>query len=254
MLAQLQNLVSLSSTELAICLAVLLAAGMVRGFAGFGLSALTMAGLTLIMPPVTLIPVCFMLEAVASIMMFRGGLRLADRRISLGLALGSAIGIPIGLAATITVPTDISRMIALGLILVLSLLQLLKASPAFLATRPGLYAAGLTAGIATGLASVGGMVVALYVLAQNAAAPRMRASLVLYLFLGMFASAVWLSFSGLLDTLALRRALVFAPVVMLGVVLGTALFRPSLEQFYRRFCLGLLMTLATVGLLRLALT
>ena len=45
MLANLQSFLSLSSMELGICLAVVLFAGIVRGFSGFALSALTMAGL-----------------------------------------------------------------------------------------------------------------------------------------------------------------------------------------------------------------
>lgn len=253
MLTELQNFLSLTTTEVMISLVVVLLAGMVRGFAGFGMSALMMAGLALIMPPITLIPVCFMMESVASVMMFRGGFRMADRKVVWGLALGSIIGTPIGLMATMTVSPDMSRTIALALILLLALLQLRRSPPAFLATRKGLYGAGLTAGVATGLASVGGMVVALYVLAQQAPAARMRASLVMYLALAMFSSGLWLYFSGLLDMLAVQRALVFAPVVILGVLLGTVLFRPSLEQFYKRFCLGLLMSLAMVGLLRMAL-
>lgn len=253
MLSELQNFLSLSATEVTISLIIVLLAGMVRGFAGFGMSALMMAGLALIMPPITLIPVCFMLETVASLLMFRGGFRMADRKVVWGLIIGSVIGTPLGLLATLTMSPDTSRMIALGLILVLALMQLLRRPPAILATRKGLYGAGLTAGIATGLASVGGMVVALYVLAQQAPAAQMRATLVMYLALAMFVSAVSLSVSGLLDLLALKRALVFAPVVVLGVLLGTVLFRPSLEQFYKRFCLGLLMTLALSGLLRMAL-
>ena len=61
MLANLQSFLSLSATELGICLAVVLFAGIVRGFSGFALSALTMAGLALIIPPLALIPICFLL-------------------------------------------------------------------------------------------------------------------------------------------------------------------------------------------------
>ena len=253
MLANLQSFLSLSSMELGICLAVVLFAGIVRGFSGFALSALTMAGLALIIPPLALIPICFLLESVASVVMLRGGFQMADRKIAWGLAIGSVVGTPVGLMATMAVAPDTSRTIALCLILVLALLQLLRKSPAFLATTAGLYVAGVTSGIATGLASVGGMVVALYVLAQQAPAARMRASLVMYLFLTMFSSALWLSVSGVLDMLAVKRALVFAPFVIGGVLLGTVLFRPSLEQFYKRFCLTLLMALALVGLARLLL-
>lgn len=253
MLANLQNILSLSAIELGICLTVVLLAGVVRGFSGFALSALTMAALALIIPPVALIPVCFLLESVASVVMLRGGFQMADRKIAWGLAIGTVVGTPVGLMATMAVSPDTSRTIALILILVLALLQLLRKSPAFLATPAGLYVSGFTAGIATGLAGVGGLVVALYVLAQQAPAACMRASLVMYLFLIMFSSAFWLSVSGVLDMLALKRALVFAPLVIIGVLVGTKLFIPSLEQFYKRFCLTLLMALALSGLLRLVL-
>jgi len=250
MLNYLQNTLMLSPLELTVSVAVVFVAGMVRGFAGFGLSALVMAGLALIIPPVSLIPVCFMLEGTASMIMIRGGFKNADRKIAYGLAIGSAIGVPFGLLTTMNVSVDTSRLLALSLILVLAFLQLVKKSPAFLATRPGLYITGLVAGFATGIASVGGMVVALYVLAQQAPAARMRASLVLFLFLGLFTSVIWLSLSGMLDALAIKRASFLVPVVIAGVLTGSYLFRPSLEGLYKRFCLVLLIGLAITGLLR----
>lgn len=47
------------------------AAGMVRGFAGFALSALVMASIALIIPPVELIAVCWVLEMSASLLLVR---------------------------------------------------------------------------------------------------------------------------------------------------------------------------------------
>lgn len=254
MFAYLHSALELTQAELITALVVVLFAGLVRGFAGFGLSALVMAGLALIIAPVSLIPVCFLLEAVASAMMIRSGFKNANRKLAWGLAISSAIGVPLGLAATMNLPEDLSRLIALLLIMVLAVLQLLRKSPAFLATQAGLYVSGLAAGIATGLASVGGMVVALYVLSQNTAPSAMRGSLVMYLFLGMFTSVFWLGTTGLLDALAIKRALFLAPVAIIGVLLGTELFRPSMEMFYKRFCLALLIFLAITGVFRLLLS
>ena len=95
----------------------------------------------------------------------RDGVRQWDRAVVTGLVVGSGLGLPIGLYLTNTLPIETSKAIALGVILTLAALQLLKVRAAFLATKPGVYLSGLTAGMATGLASVGGMVVALYVLA-----------------------------------------------------------------------------------------
>ena len=251
--AYLAAALELSPGALSYSIVAIFIASIVRGFAGFALSALIMASMAMVIPPVSLIPLCIILEMVASVLMFRGGLRDADRQVVVGLAIGSTIGVPLGLYATRALPTDVSRMVALILILVLAALQLTRSSPAFLATRPGLYASGLVAGIATGLASIGGMVVALYVLARDAPPRSMRASLVLYLFISMFTSSLWLASSGMLDSLAFKRAAVFAPLIIVGVLLGIRLFRPSLQPFYRRFCLLLLIALAVLGLVRLAL-
>jgi hypothetical protein len=73
---------------------------------------------------------------------------------------------PIGLYFTQNVSAELSQTVALCLILVLAVTQLANMRLAFLNTRAGLVSAGIGAGIATGLASVGGMVVALYVLSS----------------------------------------------------------------------------------------
>ena len=251
MLDYLQNLLELSAQETLIALSVVFFAGVVRGFSGFALSALVMSGLALIIPPISLIPICFILEAVAGLLMIKSGFKHADKRIAWGLVLGSAIGTPVGLYITAHVSPDISRLLALCVILSLTLMQLFKKSPAFLATRPGLYITGVVSGVVTGIASVGAMVVALYVLSQKAPAARMRATLVMYLFLGLFPGSIWLSLSGFLNSLAITRGLILAPLAIAGVLLGTMFFRPSLESAYKRFCLVLLVILASIGLIRL---
>ena len=250
MIETLANMTELAPGELILCTGAIFVAAIVRGFAGFALSALIMASVVTILPPVELIPVCFLLEATASLMMFRGGMKEADMRIVWGLAISSAVGSPIGLYATTTLPVDTSKLIALTLLIVLAALQLFKVRIPLLATRPGLYFSGLTAGIATGLASIGGMVVALYVLSQEKAARTMRASLVMFLAITMFTTLIYLLYYEVLDMMAARRGLVFAPVVIAGVLAGSWLFRPSLEGFYKRFCLILLLSLAGVSLAR----
>lgn len=244
---------ALSSNQVWISIVVVFFAACVRGFAGFGLSAMIMAGLAIVIPPIMLIPVCFLLEATASLAMFRGGLRQADHKVAWGLAITSAIGTPIGLWLTLSVSKEFSQTLALLLILGLALLQLSQRRLSLLKHATGLYITGLLAGVATGIASLGGMVVALYVLSQNTPAAQMRGSLVLFLFLSMFSSTVWLTASGLLNELAVFRAIFLAPATLLGVILGSYCFKPSLQPFYRKFCLLLLSSLAIFGLLKLTL-
>lgn len=251
MLQSLSNWVQLAPSFLAAIIIASFFAGLVRGFTGFGLSAVLMASVVSIIPPVQLIPITFFLEALASLVLLRGGARDANMTIVWGLAIFSTLGFPIGLYLTITLDPEISKAAALIVILSLTLLQLAQIKSSFLGSQKGLYTTGLFAGIVSGIASVGGMVIALFVLSRDAQPKEMRASLVVYLFIGVFTSLVAMSLYQVMSWLAFQRALVAMPTTLLGLMLGAFLFRPSLVPFYKRICLILLSVLCTLGLYRL---
>lgn len=247
------ELLGLTTSEIVILAFICFAAGIVRGFAGFALSALVMASAATIISPIALIPVLWFLEMAASLQMAGGGWRDANRTIAILLVVGNFIGWPIGLSLTTSLPVETSTLVALIIILALAALQLAKLRIPGLATRPGTLISGIVAGIAAGVAHVGGMVVALYVLSQNQPAKMMRGTLVLYLFLASFGSFLYLVYFDVMTWLAATRGLIFAPVSMIGVFVGTKFFSPKWGPYYRPFCLGLLMFLASLGLIRLAL-
>ena len=253
-MTDLLALTELSVTEFWLLLGITTLAGIVRGFSGFALSAIVMASAATFIPPVQLIPICFWLELCASVLMARGGWKEADRGTVMGLVIGSAIGTPIGLMLTTNIPVETSKLIVLILVIVLATVQLAKVRIAFLATKAGLYTSGLAAGIATGLASVGGMVVALYVLSQDAPARKMRAALVLFLFISSATSMIYLIYFEVMTMTAIKRAAIYALPTFAGVVIGQRLFTPKFEPYYRPFCLTLLTGLAVAGLIRTALT
>ncbi|MEJ6402806.1 sulfite exporter TauE/SafE family protein [Yoonia sp. 2307UL14-13] len=246
----LLTITNLTGQEFLILTVIVVVAGIVRGFSGFALSALVMASGVLILPPIELIPICWCLEMVASILMAKSGWQEADRGVVFGLVIGSAVGVPIGLALLTTLPVETSKLIVLAIIIVLAMTQLAKIRLAFLATKAGLYLSGLVAGIVTGVAHVGGMVVALYVLSQNAPAAKMRAALVLYLFISMFTSLVYYILADVMNMQAVWRGLAFAAPAALGVWLGQQLFMPRFAAYYRPFCLSLLCALAVISAVR----
>ena len=232
---------------------ICLLAGIVRGFSGFALSALVVASAALIIPPVELIPVCWWLEISASLMMIRGGWQNADRRVVALLVIGSCLGLPLGLYLTTHVSVQVSQALALGSIAILAALHLGKIRLTFLTNQKGLLGVGLCAGIATGLASIGGMVVALYVLVSQAPAMQMRATLVVFLFFSGALSLIILLAFGVMDDRASLRGVILSIPTTIGVYLGTKFFIPKLEPFYRPFCLLLLIGLAVVGLVRMGI-
>jgi hypothetical protein len=250
MLDTLLTWTDLTGQEFAILAGIVMVAGIVRGFSGFALSAVVMATAVLILPPVQLIPICWWLEIVASVLMARGGWKEADRGIVLGLVVGSTVGVPFGLWLTTSISVAASKFIVLTLIIVLAATQLAKVRMPFLATKPGLFGSGFAAGVVTGLAHVGGMVIALYVLSQDAPAAKMRAALVLFLFLGALTSMITLLWFGVMNGTGAARGLSLALPVAIGVFVGQRLFTPRLAPYYRPFCLSLLCALAGAALIR----
>ncbi|MGJ8621337.1 MAG: sulfite exporter TauE/SafE family protein [Yoonia sp.] len=250
MIEALLTSTDLTGQEMAILTAIVIVAGIVRGFSGFALSAIVMASAVIILPPVELIPICWWLEMSASVLMARGGWKEADRKIVLGLVIGSTIGVPFGLMLTTSISPDLSKLIVLLLIIALAVSQLAKIRLPFLATKPGLYGSGFAAGVATGLASVGGMVIAIYVLSQDAPAAKMRAALVLFLFVSSLTTVIALLWFGVMDGAAVARGLTLAVPTTFGVIMGQRLFIPRFAAYYRPFCLSLLCALAGSALIR----
>ena len=247
------SLLSLSDTQFWIVALICLLAGIVRGFSGFALSALVMASAALIIPPVELIPVCWWLELCAGFMMIRSGWKEADRRLAITLVVGSSLGLPLGLYLTTHVAVALSQAIALGCIASLAALLLGKIKLDFLANPKGHLGVGICAGIATGLASVGGMVVALFVLVSNVPARQMRATLVVFLLLSQALTLIILIAYGVMDQRAALRGVILAIPATLGVYLGKKFFISKLEPFYRPSCLILLISLTLLGLMQIGI-
>ena len=242
---------ALNNSDLLILILICFFAGLIRGFSGFGLSAFVMSLALTIIPPIELIPVCWWMEFVASVFMIRNGWKDSDKKISIILWLGAVFGLPIGIALTTILDFQTSKIVALVLILILALILLRNFKIQFLSTSVGTISSGVFAGVATGLASTGGMIVAIYVLASQNSARRVRASIVLYIFLNSVTTFIFLTLFDVMDHKAFMRGVLLAVPSSIGVVLGSILFMQKLEKYYRPFSLGLLISFSLVGLIRL---
>src|SRR4051794_28834970 len=78
-------------------LLIVFGAGIVRGFAGFGFSALCVAGLALLVSPAKVVPAIFILEVLASISLLRSALRDIDWPWLSWLIAGNTLCIPLGI-------------------------------------------------------------------------------------------------------------------------------------------------------------
>lgn len=247
----MSELLGLSPGVTLLAIAACVCAGAIRGFAGFGLSALVMAILAPLVPPVQLIPVFWFLEMAASLVLMKGGWQDADRHTALLLIAGAGVGLPLGLCMSLMMNPVTSKTAALTVLIVLATLHLAHVRMSFLAARQGTLASGVSAGLVTGIAGAGGMLMALYTLARGLPPRQMRGTLNIVLLGGGVVGLIIHLIVGTMTVEAATRGAVLIWPVLIGVFLGKALFVPKWEQFYGPVCLTLLIGLAVIGLIRL---
>ncbi len=239
-------------------LVVSLGAGMVRGFAGFGYSALTVAGLAVFVAPAKVVPAVLALEIVASVSMWRSAMRDADRTWLGWLLAGNLLFVPVGIALLAVLPETLLRLLV-GCALLITALALRFTATHTFAPTPALRAtAGIASGLLNGVAASGGVAAAMLMAAARLPAARLRATMVSFL---LFAGAYALLCAALMPTAkgnslisldTLRWALLLAPTMLAGIWLGKHCFANADPAGYRQHVLTLLIVISALGASRAA--
>lgn len=230
----------------------LLGAAYVRGYSGFGFSAIFIAFAALVTNPLPLIPVVFACEVLMTVFQARQIRGHVDWRRVLWLLAGAAIALPFSVTVMLSVGEDTARVTISAMILVLSLVLLTGWT---LRTRIGPVGHG-GVGVMSGMcnsAGIGGLPVAAFMSAQPIEAAIFRATMIVYL-TGLDMITLPLLWAGGLVTwdTAIAVALAF-PILGAGIWLGSRQFLSASPSTFRRFAVMLLLTLAVLGLLRVFL-
>ncbi len=241
---------ALSPGLLAWLVAVVFIAGVARGFTGFAASATIMALAAWAIAPIDLLPVCLLLELTASALLLRGGTGEADKPLALTLVAAAFAGVPLGLQLTKTMDPDTSRIIALALVAGLAALQLARIPLPVGRGRTGAAQAGLAAGTVNGLASIGGLVHALFLMARTLPPRAMRGTMILIILFSGTVTLFWQLVLGVMTGQAMLRYVALLLPFVAGLWLGRRHFTPENERHYRPVSLALLVALAGAGLVR----
>lgn len=134
------------TTALVFSLFVVFVAGTVRGFAGFGFSAVTLASLSLVVSPVLVVPAIFVLEILASLSQLRGIARDIDLAWLKWLALGNLIFIPLGVGLLAWLPETPLRLLISALLMAAGITLRTGSRAELLPTRGLQFSAGLASG------------------------------------------------------------------------------------------------------------
>ena len=226
-----------------------LGAAWVRGYSGFGFSALVITSAALVMDPVPLVATLVMCEIVLSVGQARGVWRQVDWRRTWTLLAGAAVVMPFSFAIVARMGEDVARMAISGLVLVLCLAMARGWQFRGEVGWPGNVLTGMASGVANG-AAVGGLPVAAFLAGQPVAAGVFRATLIGYLTLVCVIALPSLWATGLLGWSSLVLLAAFVPLMAAGLWLGGRRFHAANPSDFKRFTLMLLGGLALAGLAR----
>jgi len=227
----------------------LLGAAYVRGYSGFGFSAIFIAFAALVTNPLPLIPVVFACEMLMTVFQARGIRGHIDWRRILWLLVGAAIALPFSVSVILSVGEGTARIAISAIIFVLSLILLSGWTLQRRIGPLGHTGVGIVSG-ACNSAGIGGLPVAAFMSAQPMEAAVFRATMIIYL-TGLDMITMPLLWAGGLVTVdtAIGVALAF-PMLGLGVWLGGRQFTSTSPASFRRFAILLLLTLSLLGLIR----
>ena len=239
----------LESWQLAALSIALLGAAYVRGYSGFGFSAIFIAFAALITNPLPLIPVVFSCEIIMTTLQARGIRAHVDWRRVGALMLGAALALPFAISVILSVGDQTARLAVSLIVLTMSLILLAGWRAQRMIPLSGYTGVGVISGMCNA-AGIGGLPVAAFLTAQPMAAPVFRATMIVYL-TGLDLITMPLMWHGGLVTWDTVTATVCAfPILALGVWLGGRQFLSASPATFRQFAVVLLLVLSTLGLIR----
>ena len=232
--------------SLAVTIAGILAASVLRGFTGFGFGLAAVPLLSLALPPAQVVPLVVTLQVVIGIAGLHTASKECDWKAVGLLTPGLLAGIPIGLLILTTLPANPVRLV-IGLIIAMSvwLIQRGLRLPPNPSRLIG-FGIGLVSGIVSGLASMGGPPVVVFLLALGHSASRMRATTIVYFMLSGCVSLIPMTMRGLITRDILIWTVVTLPVLFGGSRLGTWAFHKARPKHHRMVALVTLSALSAM--------
>ena len=238
------DIVGVDAVGLAPFVLIVFVGAVVKGYSGFGASMLWVTGLSLLLPPLEVVPMVLMFEIVSSVHLLPAIWRRIDWR-SVGLLLvGTLAATPAGVYALAALPVDPARIVVAVVVLLATALLwrgfALEKTPGKAAT----VAIGLFAGLMNGGVGFVGPAVVLFYFSSPIGVAISRASIITF-FLGTGAAGAGaFAVQGLVTGEVLARLAVCLPILFLGVWIGHRRFESAEPESFRKFGLLLLMFLA----------
>ncbi|MDR3535417.1 MAG: sulfite exporter TauE/SafE family protein [Acetobacteraceae bacterium] len=226
------------------------AASILRGFTGFGFGLAAVPLLSLALPPAQVVPLVVVLQAIVGVAGVGSAWPLCDWRAVRRLTPGLIVGIPLGLIVLTGFEPNQVRLV-IGVMIAASVVVLWRGLRLPPNPSPGItLGVGLVSGVMSGLSSMGGPPIVVYLLALAHSAARVRATSIIYFLLSALLSLVPMTWRGLIGQEVLIWAVACVPVLFGGSWIGTWGFRHAQPHHHRTTALVVLTLLSAVLIAR----
>lgn len=234
-----------------VLLLVVLAAALTAGLTGFGFNLVSVPLLALYLDPRSAVIVSLLLGVVASGMLLLSPDTRAriEGRLTLLLFGFSLLGLPIGVLLFSTVSPNVLKM-AIGAITLAYALPLLWSHRVGISVHTYIGAvAGLAGGILTSSTGLSGPPAIVFVHSQRLQPARLRATLAAYVLLVTVMSLPMLMLTGSVSQERLIVAMPLIPAVVIGVLIGRALFSKLPGQLFEKLVIAVLVVMGLADLI-----
>ena len=241
----------LSLVEIYFIIFTVFIASIIRGFNGFGFSAICISGFSFILPAIEIVPIILALEVVISIFMVPYIWNKIDWRFVFKILLGIIIGSPIGLYLLKHLSPETTHLTVCLLVIFFSILLMKGYSNQKINNNYGKIFTGIVSGILNGLSTLGGMPVALFLLITSIQPAVIRGSLAALFFLTDIYAFILSFLSGIVDITTIHRVIPLTIILPIGVFIGNKFFIKSKEETYRKVVFYFLIFISILGIFRI---
>ncbi len=215
----------LSMVQAAAMAAAVLIAAFVRGYSGFGFSALVVAFAGVVADPRGFVPVVILCELSMTLIQARGLRGHIDWRRVWAMLLGAALAMPLSVTVLARVGVEPARLAISAFILVICAVLLSGWAWRGRIGDAGHFGVGVLSGMANG-AAVGGLPVAAFLAAQPVAAQVFRATMVVYLTAIDIVALPLMARAGMVSHDTLLVVACALPLALVGVALAGGISLP----------------------------
>lgn len=234
---------AVSGPEVVVVAVAALAAGVMRGFSGFGSALVVVPVMAAVFGPRLAVPAALVIQLLTSAQLVPEALRDCEWGRVVPLSVAGCLAIPVGAWILATEDPGMLRKGIAVLIIVFAVMLLRGWRYTGRVNAWIMGAAGAAGGLVTGAVSIGGPPVVAFLMAGPFTAAQNRAAIILYfLFVQIVAVAMyWIG--GLFEWETVGICLIVGPTLVLGTLLGQRLFRRASERLFRRVALVFLIAI-----------